>query len=51
MIFKSDWLSPLINLFWLAIALSDPSFDEDQSAEQLRDAGALRIVLMPEAER
>ena len=40
-----------IDRFWLAIALSDPSFGLEESAEHLRGLGALRLVLMPEVER
>lgn len=39
-----------IDRFWLAIALSDPSFDAARSVEQLRSAGALRTLFMPEAQ-
>ena len=39
-----------IDRFWLAIAVSDPSFDPEKSALLLRDAGAVRVVLMPETE-
>ena len=37
-----------IDRFWLAIAASDPAFERERSAELLRAAGALRIVVMPE---
>jgi len=40
--------SASIDRFWLAIALSDPSFDAARSVELLRNVGALRTVFMPE---
>ena len=40
-----------IDRFWLAIAASDPAFGTERSAEHLRSAGALRIVVMPETPR
>lgn len=44
----AGFTSVSIDRFWLAISASDPAFDPERSAELLRGAGALRIVVMPE---
>lgn len=40
-----------IDRFWLAVAAGDPAFDPERSADHLRGVGAVRIVLLPEADR
>jgi hypothetical protein len=40
-----------IDRFWLTIAADDPSFEEDRSAQHLREAGALRILITPAVRR
>ena len=40
-----------VDRFWLAIAVSDPRFDPMLTTAQLREAGALQVLLTAEAER
>ena len=48
-ILEVEGFSAAIDRFWLAVADADPQFERQRCAQQLRDAGALRIVLMPGA--
>jgi hypothetical protein len=50
-ILEVEGFSASIDRFWLAIAASDPAFGLERSAEHLRGAGALRILVMPEVDR
>jgi Protein of unknown function (DUF3341) len=43
-----EGFSATIDRFWLAVAAAESSFDSSRCAECLREAGALRIVFMPE---
>jgi hypothetical protein len=50
-VLEVEGFSACIDRFWLAVAAGTPAFDVQRCASHLREAGAVRIVFLPEVER